>query len=1349
MAVHEAFALQNGFYPNGLLPNEGLSVLDLSRWSRAEEKTAELIACIQPNKPSEEFRNAVACYVQRLIMKCFNCQVFTFGSVPLKTYLPDGDIDLTAFSTDQTLKDTWANLVRDKLEGEKKSVDSEFCVKEVQYIQAEVKIIKCLVENIVVDISFNQLGGLCTLCFLEEVDHLINQNHLFKRSIILIKAWCYYESRTLGAHHGLISTYALETLVLYIFHVFNNSFAGPLEVLYRFLEFFSKFDWDNFCVSLWGPVPKNRLPDIAADPPRKDSGDLLLNKVFLDACSSVYAVFPCSQEHQDQPFVSKHFNVIDPLRTNNNLGRSVSKGNFFRIRSAFAFGAQQLSSLLNCPKEKINSEVNRFFMNSWDQHGKGHLLDALGPDGSQQCSLNRINGSFNLKNYSVSKDVEEDSTSYEFKAQVPPTNGSHVVSSLHGSNSLKKFYRINNLSTITDAQRKTNANLVNVMVSGQNHQIGQYVHSNKNTDSSQRIRSGPDYTGNVNGSYHFVRRNSTPESSKASSSGEMHSQTFESRSGQSASAVTDDNRRRNFNTEMLHNYVVDSLTEYQLSSRLRSSHLRNYSNSSPNICNGESDLSTIGDELFSSYPMLMQCDTQDFINMLASSRVHINGQIQMPVNVSPCHVPSPVSPSDLASLECGGRKAATTVPVNIASSGSLGTNMQYSQGSGSLSASNYFPRVEVSPNCEEMVETVGNSFLSTDINQKDGLRCFLPELNLYSGREIDSDKRTVGSGWPNERQQVTLLEFNFTPSHGSSSDIQSKKDLELVKDTGEFIREHSGDKHWDKKVSSVAHMNIPLAHSSSLGSTASSEGSCDGSFSKISKLANSEPGRQTDVSKDPSIAYGLHKNCRQYESELVGNAFHRVDDDNRHWIPLSTVGTKEAGSTSSHVTYQIPCSLIPTQVAGLNSMLPFPRGAVSGSHHRGLENYGLLPFSFYQTVSPPFRAMLLANDFPSERGISGASSSNFHYDGGGLIDCNISHSNQNISSSENHCHPERLSNSTSLKRDAFVDPPQEKSYDILNSDVISHWKNLQYGRLCQNSQHLGFSLYPSSVSAPLMYLPGHVPWFDPGRPPANANHLTQPMDGDLNSIPISSLNLSSVIPSGINKIYNDEIPRHGKGTRTYFSDTKISDRGQPLINTRNHRVPCGYDRKDRHADRENCNINSMPRHSGCDQDQSLSDTTQTRIDQFIASNWRFRSSDSYKHNSLSSYISKNVAFSSLNTVHQSSANTAYNFSAPSMLNRSEVPPSETAEPCNLKLYPNDANIHYSSLDAELEFEPSDVVHPSGTNDLSWLGYGSLEGNDEEKNRQRNSANCSPHQPVSPGQRNSTHCFPGQPLTPAL
>ncbi|KAL2520297.1 uncharacterized protein Fot_24220 [Forsythia ovata] len=65
---------------------------------------------------------------------------------------------------------------------------------------------------------------------------------------------------------------------------------------------------------------------IGAEPPRKDSGELLFSKLFLDACSSVYVVFPGGHENNGQPFVSKHFNVIDPLRVNNNHERSVSKG---------------------------------------------------------------------------------------------------------------------------------------------------------------------------------------------------------------------------------------------------------------------------------------------------------------------------------------------------------------------------------------------------------------------------------------------------------------------------------------------------------------------------------------------------------------------------------------------------------------------------------------------------------------------------------------------------------------------------------------------------------------------------------------------------------------------------------------------------------------------------------------------------------------------------------------------------------------------------------------------------------------------------------------------------------------
>ena len=51
----------------------------------------------------------------------------------------------------------------------------------------QVKLLKCLVDNIVVDISFDTLNGLCTLAFLEVVDRHVGRAHLFKRSIILAR----------------------------------------------------------------------------------------------------------------------------------------------------------------------------------------------------------------------------------------------------------------------------------------------------------------------------------------------------------------------------------------------------------------------------------------------------------------------------------------------------------------------------------------------------------------------------------------------------------------------------------------------------------------------------------------------------------------------------------------------------------------------------------------------------------------------------------------------------------------------------------------------------------------------------------------------------------------------------------------------------------------------------------------------------------------------------------------------------------------------------------------------------------------------------------------------------------
>lgn len=63
----------------------------------------------------------------------------TFGSVPLKTYLPDGDIDLSIFTPQHSLRDTWAIKLQGALEEEARSSRTLLKIGDVHVINAEVK----------------------------------------------------------------------------------------------------------------------------------------------------------------------------------------------------------------------------------------------------------------------------------------------------------------------------------------------------------------------------------------------------------------------------------------------------------------------------------------------------------------------------------------------------------------------------------------------------------------------------------------------------------------------------------------------------------------------------------------------------------------------------------------------------------------------------------------------------------------------------------------------------------------------------------------------------------------------------------------------------------------------------------------------------------------------------------------------------------------------------------------------------------------------------------------------------------------------------------------------------------
>ncbi|XP_031251293.1 uncharacterized protein LOC116109199 [Pistacia vera] len=1174
----------------------------------------------------------------------------------------------------------------------------------------EVKIIKCLVEDVVVDISVNQLGGLCTLCFFEEVDNLINHSHLFKRSIILIKAWCYYESRLLGSHHGLISTYALETLVLYIFHVYNNSFAGPLEVLYRFLEFFSNFDWHNFCLSLQGPVPISSHPNMAADPPRNDGGELSLSKLVF-ACTSEYAVLSQGQENLEQPFSLKHFNIIDPLRVNNNLGRSVSKGNFFRIRSAFCFGAQRLARLIECPKENLIAELNQFFMNTWNRHGKGHRPDALSVDmhGLQSGNLNKIDrpDSFRYGLSSTRDEVTEKSTCYTSEMTGSRFSLTQLGdSSQHGKHTLTWMSSTGNGSAVSHTEnRKTCTNATNPASSHQKHHDLQNVSSNENTQVDRSRNSRSDFLRKeVRVRYQFGRTYSSPELTDRSSdilfrlrSGSV----LESGNGRNAPTKSD-NRRQNFCPEGLDNHSAKFPTEDHPISSQNSSHQHIDSavdlHGASNSCYDGSGMGYMGKH---SHPvaetMQMYQEEQDFVNMMAS-RFNINGQVQMQV---------PISPTVVSSLGYAKKNLVATVPTNIPVIRSPWiSKMHYSQGLFPLPVSQYHQGIGMTSNREEFTKLVDSNLISKELNQEDSDLGFQHEQNVDSLRDYDHGNRNLQARQLEDRQQFSL--------GCSSSEVTDSGGL-----IGEiYVGSFPCERIWETDVKSGASSRFVSSQPIPSRIKPSSEKFWDGSPSRPYKSTRDKHGRKSVFSTDPSTKEELARNGGHNEGESVDPVSSESDEATREQIPLPTACTDVVESSvsgsvfSSHVqTHQVP-RYEPALVNGSNSDLPVASVFVgSQSEHNDGKNQGVLPFTLFPmwtgVTGIRLPTMLPMYNLSTETGISSASTN--HYDGDEEFDnCPEHQSDHSLDSTESHDQSKLYKTYNSMKDVASLEPSEHHETDILKSDFVSHWQNLQYGWFCQKAELHG-PLHPSLGMVPPMYAREHFTWDKTGIPPAaNINLLSQLMGYSPSFTPVS--------PNQPIDDYEhqDEIPRCRSSTGTYLPIHKRSFRGRKSSNTRNHKRYHRCDRKDHVGEREGSwNANSKPqlpaRGQGCNQVKK----PNRRMDRATASSNRSdKSWDSFEHDCLPSYHSHSVPSTISNSINHGSATVASGMNSLPFVNPSGLSTSGTAVPSLVKLYPYDQNMEVGSLAEQLEFGSLGAVR-SGADEAAHVVEGSSRVVDEQ------------------------------------
>ena len=157
-------------------------------YKKIEELFVDFILdIIGPNPERESERNNNLSIAQKIISKILSeklpdyiTYVFPYGSFPTKTYLKDADIDITIFfeskMTKKILFDLPLQLIDKSLLSIKEGFDiyntkQKFeLISDIKIINAGIRLLKCKIGSISLDISINNFSGLYKILFIDFIE---------------------------------------------------------------------------------------------------------------------------------------------------------------------------------------------------------------------------------------------------------------------------------------------------------------------------------------------------------------------------------------------------------------------------------------------------------------------------------------------------------------------------------------------------------------------------------------------------------------------------------------------------------------------------------------------------------------------------------------------------------------------------------------------------------------------------------------------------------------------------------------------------------------------------------------------------------------------------------------------------------------------------------------------------------------------------------------------------------------------------------------------------------------------------------------------------------------------------
>ena len=413
-------------------------------YNKIEELYVDFILdIIGPNLEREMERNTNLNIVKDIIIKIFNNKlpdyetfIFPYGSYPIKTYLKNADIDITIFfeskSEHKVLIDLPIDLInkaiiliKEEFERYNKIISFEL-FSDIKIIMADIRLLKCKIGSISLDISINNFSGLYKIVLIDYIENQFksqfNKNNLFagsnytdnkinifRRTLLLIKGWCFYEGNLMGSNIGLMASYTLEILVIYIFNLHYEYIYNEFDGFEKFFEIMEKIDWEKNIISIFGifsnlSFQKKLSIFNTSIHNKKDHKDInepfwyfnkdknMYNKKDKEINSYLYNDTECEPllkinelkklitpinksinniylKKEGKIINSTNFdklmNILDPLNNYNNLGKSISYHSNSKMKKVITYMNQQFKNIHKIRKKGnpflyINSLLNLF-----------------------------------------------------------------------------------------------------------------------------------------------------------------------------------------------------------------------------------------------------------------------------------------------------------------------------------------------------------------------------------------------------------------------------------------------------------------------------------------------------------------------------------------------------------------------------------------------------------------------------------------------------------------------------------------------------------------------------------------------------------------------------------------------------------------------------------------------------------------------------------------------------------------------------------------------------------------------------------------------------------------------------